>query len=81
MIVYIYITILIWGLSPFLFFIFNYIQGEVYIARASVLKKKVRDIIGKVSEMWDKVEVIDTLQRLGLAHHFEDEIKTMLQTI
>ncbi|KAK1556584.1 hypothetical protein Q3G72_008154 [Acer saccharum] len=54
---------------------------EVYTKRAELLKEKVRDMIGNVSEPLDQLELIDTLQRLGLAYHFETEIKKTLQNV
>ncbi|KAL5839731.1 hypothetical protein ACOSQ4_012339 [Xanthoceras sorbifolium] len=38
-------------------------------------------MIGNVSEPLDQLELIDTLQRLGLAYHFETEIKETLQKV
>lgn len=49
--------------------------------RAEKLKKDVKDLIGVVSEPIDQLELIDTLQRLGLSYLFEVEIKKMLQEI
>ncbi|KAK3188188.1 hypothetical protein Dsin_027749 [Dipteronia sinensis] len=54
---------------------------EVYTKRAELLKEKVRDMFGNVSEPLDQLELIDTLQRLGLAYHFETEIKKTLQNV
>ncbi|KAI9197648.1 hypothetical protein LWI28_002090 [Acer negundo] len=57
------------------------IWGEVYTRRAELLKEKVRDMIGNVSEPLDRLELIDALQRLGLAYHFEAETKKTLQNV
>ncbi|KAK0579342.1 hypothetical protein LWI29_024861 [Acer saccharum] len=59
----------------------NVYTGEVYTRRAELLKEKVRDMIGHVSEPLDRLELIDALQRLGLAYHFEAEIKKALQNV
>ncbi|KAI9197828.1 hypothetical protein LWI28_005262 [Acer negundo] len=59
----------------------NVYTGEVYTRRAKLLKEKVREMIGNVSEPLDRLELIDSLQRLGLAYHFEAEIKKTLQNV
>ncbi|KAK4857756.1 hypothetical protein QYF36_005835 [Acer negundo] len=46
-----------------------------------IVEGKVRDMIGNVNEPLDQLELIDTLQRLGLAYHFETEIKKTLQNV
>ncbi|KAH7525553.1 hypothetical protein JRO89_XSUnG0072200 [Xanthoceras sorbifolium] len=55
--------------------------GEVYTKQAELLQEKVKAMIGNVSEPLDQLELIDTLQRLGLAYHFETEIKEILQKV
>ncbi|KAK4859079.1 hypothetical protein QYF36_026502 [Acer negundo] len=59
----------------------NVYTGEVYTRRAELLKEKVRDMIGNVSEPLDRLELIDALQRLGLAYHFDAEMKKTLQNV
>ncbi|OAY36018.1 terpene synthase 10 [Manihot esculenta] len=68
---------------------FNFVQslkseygGEVYTNRISKLKEEVRLILLKQAvDPLDQLQLIDTLQRLGLAYHFEDEIKSILMSI
>ncbi|KAL5841831.1 hypothetical protein ACOSQ3_012434 [Xanthoceras sorbifolium] len=55
--------------------------GDVYTRRAELLQEKVKAMIGNVSEPLNQLELIDTLQRLGLAYHFETEIKETLQKV
>lgn len=45
------------------------------------MKEKVKNMIGEASEALDKLELIDNLQRLGLAYHFEDEIKKIMEEV
>ncbi|KAL5839743.1 hypothetical protein ACOSQ4_012351 [Xanthoceras sorbifolium] len=55
--------------------------GDVYTRRAELLQEKVKAMVGNVSEPLNQLELIDTLQRLGLAYHFETEIKDTLQKV
>ncbi|CAK7357411.1 unnamed protein product [Dovyalis caffra] len=55
--------------------------GEPCIARAEILKAKVRMMLAKASKSLDQIGLIDTLQRLGLAYHFEDEIESILKSL
>ncbi|KAL5839741.1 hypothetical protein ACOSQ4_012349 [Xanthoceras sorbifolium] len=55
--------------------------GDVYTRRAELLQEKVKAMIGNVSEPLNQLEFIDTLQRLGLAYHFETEINETLQKV
>ncbi|XP_022773843.1 terpene synthase 10-like [Durio zibethinus] len=59
----------------------DYLKGESYKERASKLIGEVRMILENVGDHLEKLEVIDTLQRLGLSYHFEDEIKKTLDNI
>ncbi|KAH9751609.1 Beta-myrcene/(E)-beta-ocimene synthase 2 [Citrus sinensis] len=54
---------------------------EAYKRRAEELKGKVKIAIKDVIEPLDQLELIDNLQRLGLAHHFETEIRNILNNI
>ncbi|GAY65207.1 hypothetical protein CUMW_239390 [Citrus unshiu] len=58
----------------------NY-TDETYKRRAEELKGKVKTAIKDVTEPLDQLELIDNLQRLGLAYHFEPEIRNILRNI
>ena len=57
------------------------VQDESYKRRAEELKGKVMITIKDVTEPLDQLELIDNLQRLGLAYHFETEIRNILNNI
>ncbi|KAF2284334.1 hypothetical protein GH714_020614 [Hevea brasiliensis] len=56
-------------------------QGEVCTKRINKLKEEVRLMLKLAVNPLDQLQLIDTLQRLGLAYHFEDEIKRILMSI
>ncbi|XP_037493243.1 terpene synthase 10-like, partial [Jatropha curcas] len=56
-------------------------KGEVYTKRISKLKEEVRIMLNQPINNLNQLELIDTLQRLGIAYHFEDEIKRQLMGI
>ncbi|KAF8409454.1 hypothetical protein HHK36_005530 [Tetracentron sinense] len=55
--------------------------GETYTRQAEKLKGDVRVLFNNTVEPLARLELIDVLQRLGLAYHFEEEIKRTLETI
>ncbi|KAH9727536.1 TPS27 [Citrus sinensis] len=59
-------------------------NGESYKKQAEHLQGKVKTMINEVSvtnKPLDQLELIDNLQRLGLAYHFETEIENILHNI
>ncbi|KAG6691486.1 hypothetical protein I3842_10G065700 [Carya illinoinensis] len=56
-------------------------DGPGYKRRAEKLIEDVRIIFGKAIDSEAKLELIDSLQKLGLAAHFDVEIKAALDTI
>ncbi|MBA0880402.1 hypothetical protein Goshw_015105 [Gossypium schwendimanii] len=66
---------------------YGYVQSlrndfdESYQVRASKLKEEVRMMLGNVVDPLEKLELIDTLQRLGLSYHFDAEINKTLKNI
>jgi len=47
----------------------------------SILKEKVRMILNKTENELDQLEFIDVLQRLGVAYHYNNEIRDILDNI
>ncbi|PIN19469.1 (-)-alpha-terpineol synthase [Handroanthus impetiginosus] len=68
---------------------FNFIQslnstytGECYAKQASELKQQVDGMLQEgAMEQVDQLELIDNLQNLGIAPHFQDKIKQILESI
>ncbi|MED6208432.1 hypothetical protein PIB30_045005 [Stylosanthes scabra] len=67
---------------------YDYIQSlnseykeEKYLEQSLVLREEGRVMLCKVENHVDQLDLIDVLQRLGIAYHFKNEIKNMLQNI
>ncbi|KAJ6349211.1 hypothetical protein OIU77_006738 [Salix suchowensis] len=56
-------------------------KGEPYTARNRKLKEKIRMRLANASKPLNQLELIDTLQRLGLSYHFVDEIESILKSL
>uniref|UniRef100_A0A6N2KWS5 Terpene synthase metal-binding domain-containing protein n=1 Tax=Salix viminalis TaxID=40686 RepID=A0A6N2KWS5_SALVM len=56
-------------------------RGEPYTARNRKLKAEIRMRLANASKPLDQLELIDTLQRLGLSYHFVDEIESILKSL
>ncbi|XP_017640902.1 terpene synthase 10-like [Gossypium arboreum] len=59
----------------------DFVEDESYKEQARKLKEEVRMMLGNVVDPLEKLELIDTLQRLGLSYHFEAEINKTLKNI
>lgn len=58
------------------------IQGGTYIGRFNELKKEVGVIMSQiVDDPLKQLELIDTIQRLGISYQFESEIKEIMVKI
>ncbi|KAL4012924.1 hypothetical protein IC575_025070 [Cucumis melo] len=54
---------------------------EIYVGRFNELKREIRLIINQIiDDPLRQLELVDTLQRLGISYHFENEIKNVLKT-
>ncbi|KAK7271342.1 hypothetical protein RJT34_27151 [Clitoria ternatea] len=68
---------------------YDYIQSlsseykeEKYVEQCRVLREEVRMILCRVEiNQLDQLELIDVLQRLGIAYHFNNEIRNILDTV
>ncbi|XP_065873515.1 terpene synthase 10-like [Euphorbia lathyris] len=56
-------------------------QEEKYTNRIRKLKEEVKAMLAKSRTPLDQLELIDLLQRLGLAYHFHDQIHGILMSI
>ncbi|WJX25783.1 hypothetical protein P8452_14788 [Trifolium repens] len=66
----------------------NYIQSlnseykdEMYAKECRVLREEVWMIFNKIENEIDQLEFVDVLQRLGVAYHFTNEIRNILDNI
>lgn len=57
-------------------------KGDICSKHASELKENVRMLLNKEDlDSLHKLELIDSIQRLGVSYHFQDEIKRILEAI
>ena len=57
------------------------LQEELYAVESDELKEQVRMMLYELENPVDQLEIIDLLQRLGLATHFTHEIRSVLENI
>ena len=53
----------------------SYMQGQTYTRQLEKLKGDVKMMLGEAEKPLHQLELIDTLQRLGIHYHFGEEIK------
>nr|AFP23130.1 monoterpene synthases [Picrorhiza kurrooa] len=56
-------------------------MAKEYLELADELKKRVKIIMDETEDQLDQLELIDTLQRLDISHHFDDEVRNILENI
>jgi (+)-delta-cadinene synthase len=56
-------------------------QDEMYAKECRVLREEVWMIFNKIENEIDQLEFVDVLQRLGVAYHFTNEIRNILDNI
>lgn len=59
----------------------TFVQGKEYKRRADKLIEDARIIFAEADDVLSKLELIDNVKKLGLANHFDVEIKEALATI
>jgi alpha-farnesene synthase len=58
-----------------------FLQAQEYEKRAQKLKEDVKGIFKEAVDLVAKLELIDSLNKLGIASHFDVEIKEALDSI
>ncbi|XP_061350600.1 terpene synthase 10-like [Gastrolobium bilobum] len=59
----------------------SHYKEEVFAEQSRVLKEEVRMMLCKAENEFDQLELIDVFQRLGVAYHFDNEIRNILDNI
>lgn len=56
-------------------------QNKKYISQSQKLKQEVKCIFAETVNTLAKLELIDSMQKLGVANYFEEEINEALSTL
>nr|ANO43013.1 terpene synthase 24 [Tripterygium wilfordii] len=59
----------------------DYKGGEPYVEQVNKMKIKVKMMLDSAVDRVKQLELIDTLQRLGLSYHFKEEIQRMIKSL
>lgn len=72
----------IWG-DQFRHFVFDDEVAERYAQEIELLKGRVRNMLSNIrsSRLFEKLNFIDIIERLGISHHFNEEIDEILEVI
>ncbi|XP_019167986.1 PREDICTED: vetispiradiene synthase 3-like [Ipomoea nil] len=72
----------LWG-DEFRYFVFDNEVAKRYAQEIEVLKERVRSMLVRIrsSKLAEKLNFIDTIERLGISYHFQSEIDEMLKEI
>ncbi|CAA3028841.1 vetispiradiene synthase 2-like [Olea europaea subsp. europaea] len=69
----------LWG-EQFINFAFDYELAQKYAKEIEGLKNEVRSLLkAPEKDMMETMNLIETLERLGISYHFEDEIEELLE--
>ena len=57
------------------------LQYELHATRLEELKNEVRCLLESANEPFSQLKLIDSMQRLGIAYHFQEEIEESLKFV